>query len=324
MKVAKSQQNLMCHIENTFLVVCVVFACHMTIKETLRFLKNDDLSYISYKNFGSTSKDTYPTLSLCLVDEKYDDGLDGLIYSYFKDDIRLTLPIENPWYPAYWYFYRIMTGKDFDRTLTHKDELDIFNVSEAYANTFEIELERLYYEIEFQAENINDSLKLSIVDDFRKNLPFYVSYQDPNTVCFTRNKDEREGIIRVKDTLMLFKDKLKRFDGQIEIKLFIHHPGQLLRGLQSPRAHAELKDIISTDTESLNTDLKKSKWDFKVSQVSILRKRANANAPAILTSKMMTRSLGNKFHKKLDAFLITGNALSLFHSIMEAAKPQIR
>ena len=279
LKEARTQENLMRHIQNTFMVICIVLACYMIIKESLRYSKNEDLSNISYKNFGSSSKNAYPSFSVCLVDDSYDDDNminNGLIYSYFKDEIALTLPTEYPYYSKY---FHIMTGKSFNSKASYTSKFNIQNISEDYANAFEVKLERIYKAVNFVAEHPNDSIGLSVDGDFKEDLPFYVSYQDPDHVCFTRNDDKREEIIRLRDMFRLDKQELKKFDTMVAIKFFIHHPGQLLRGFNTPIVHAYLRDIDSTNPEIAGTDWATSEWIFKISQVSILRKRADARSP---------------------------------------------
>ena len=39
--------------------------------------------------------------------------------------------------------------------------------------------------------------------DADSQFPFYVSYQDPETICFTRENDEKQGIVRISDTFAL-------------------------------------------------------------------------------------------------------------------------
>ena len=52
-------------------------------------------------------------------------------------------------------------------------------------------------------------------------------------------------------------------------EFFVHHPGQLLRGFENPIFQSTVR----------NFDWNKSALQFKISQVSILRKRPDANAP---------------------------------------------
>ena len=125
LKEARTQENLMRHIQDTFMVICVILACYMIIIESLRYSKNEDMSNISYKNFGSSSKNAYPSFSVCLVDDSYDEAQNGLIYSYFKDEIALTLPTEFPYYSKY---FHIMTGKSFNSKASYASKFNIQNI----------------------------------------------------------------------------------------------------------------------------------------------------------------------------------------------------
>ena len=47
-------------------------------------------------------------------------------------------------------------------------------------------------------------------------LPFYVSYQDPKTLCYTRKPEEKERIVRIHDLLLMKKEQLDKFDITLE------------------------------------------------------------------------------------------------------------
>ena len=68
---------------------------------------------------------------------------------------------------------------------------------------------------------------------------------------------------------MLPKSKLDKFFDSSEIKIFIHHPGQLLRVFDAPAFDLHLHAL----------DWKNTGITFKISQVSILRKRSDSNTP---------------------------------------------
>ena len=262
--------KLLQHMENTFVVVCIVLACFMTTKETLRYFKNEDTSTVSYKYFASSQRDSYPIFSFCLTDT---EDL-GLIYSYFKYDIKYTFPVLNGNYST---FVRMLKGQNAVLGVGHEEGVDIRNLSEAYANTFEFKFKWLYRSIEFKTEQPNDSLTFNAGLDYDSPLPFYVSYQDPDRVCFTRKEDRKDNIIRIEDTFStngkIFSryssPAISNFDRRINLKIFIHHPGQLLRVFDSPVFESRIDDF-GWDQPVIN---------FKISQVSILRKRHDGNNP---------------------------------------------
>ena len=256
------------HTVNTFALICVLLACYMTTKETLRYFKNEDQSSIGYKYFAASPQDTYPTFSICILDEQEE----GLIYSYFKLDIALTFPMTDA--DSFSSFAKILKGNKESSTVKNEDgdsiaELDIRNFSENYANSFTFKLAQLCNLIKFETENSNDSLDLDCETSTSSMLPFYVSYQDPDTICFTRNNDKKEGIVRIEDTYSLVKSQLDKFDNSVKIKIFVHHPGQLLRGFNAPIFQSTLRDF----------DWERASLTFTISQVSILRKRPSGNIP---------------------------------------------
>lgn len=148
MQVTQSQKKLVRNLNNLFALICVLLACYMTSKETYRYLKNDDTSTISYKRFGETVQDVYPTFSFCSTDDHYDwtksQGVSGLLYSYLKDEIANSLPIA---YADHSTLAQILEGQTVLSGSPDEDELDIRNISDAYVNLFAIELEKLYYMI---------------------------------------------------------------------------------------------------------------------------------------------------------------------------------
>ena len=88
-------------------------------------------------------------------------------------------------------------------------------------------------------------------------------------MCFTRKGDKRENVIRIEDSLWLRKAQLEKFDEWVRLKIFIHHPGQVLRVFDAPTFVSTIKDF----------DWEKPELRFKISQVNILRKRPDANNP---------------------------------------------
>ena len=236
----------------------------MITKETLRYFKNDDTSTIGYKNFAFSPTDTYPSFSICFTDDKTERYMDGLLYYYFNDEISATLPIPNADHHK---FHRILTGYEIFYQASDKVNFDIRNMSEAYFNTFSIQLERLYDQIIFETENQNTTRLF----DFKKNLdlPFYVSYQDPDNLCFTRKDDAKENTNRVADELKLYRDQLEKFHSYINFKIYIHHPAQLLRVFNAPVFVSWIGRF----------EWEKTDYEIKISQVSIMRKRPDSNIP---------------------------------------------
>ena len=236
----------------------------MTEKETSRYFQNHDVSSVRFKQFARSPEDTYPTFSFCIGDDQTSDEKDGRLFSYFNEDIAQILPVAK--YYSYSQFAHLLQGK---QVVNEHGTIDFRNISQHYTNTFFIELEMLYQGIEFKRENKSKNLYLNADNNRKTRLPFYVSYQDSHTVCITRNEDNEGGIIRTEDVLTLEKEKLQKFHEMVVLKIFSHHPGQLLRNFDTPIFQSTIKDL----------DWKKPAMTFKTTHVSIVRKRPNGRYP---------------------------------------------
>ena len=262
-------------MQKTFVIICVVLAVYMTTRELSRYFKNADKSTIHYKSFASTLQDTYPTFSFCLIDEYKSADLYFRRKQYFhKDEDITTSDLSRA-------FARILKGQSsFGSDIRNLSEADYIQLGFAKDST--VEFERLLWEIEFKRDNPIDRFEWRAYDEkLNRSIPFYYSYQDPGMVCYTRKDDKEENIVRIEDTVVHLLRPLSR--GQIYgldlaqmlwagllFKIFVHHPRQLLRGLGSPTFESSVGHIAS-DTRDLYT--------FAISQVSILRKRSDANSP---------------------------------------------
>ena len=271
------------HIENGFVVICVILLCYMTTKEILRFFQNNDKSTIEYKSFARSTEDTYPTFSFCFYDDNHDLNRKYGWYPYFNDDLRNEnsprfLPVEDP---SAIKLFGILAGKKFKSKGSNKEDFDIRNISGSYFKSLTLKFEKLYHRIEFDAFNRNDDLRLpymprvdancncDISEKYNKSLPFYVAYQDPERMCFTRNDDFGKHIIRNMDRVWLRREELLKFGHWVSLEIFLHHPGQFLRVLDTPIYVCPF----------FYFDWDKSALNFDISHVSILRKRFNANTP---------------------------------------------
>ena len=230
----------------------------MTKKETLRFLNNEDTSIISYKYFAVSPHDTYPTFSFCFCD----DGK-GSMYRHLSKAFKLAIPHSG----AETTFLRLLKGQKVSSDQSDEEDFDIRNITESIIDTFSIKLDSLYYDVKFQTKLHNDSLSMNRFKDSSKPFPFYVSYLDPGRICYTRNEDERQGITRIEDSMSFFTDIM--LDRLLTKKVFIHHPGQLLRVFDAPVHETLIKDL----------DYNQPLLAFKISHVSILRKRPDSNIP---------------------------------------------
>ena len=282
----------------------------MTLKETFRYFENLDASSIHFKEFSRSPKDTYPTFTICLTEEDSDNWEAASIYSYQKNDIEHSLVYLNV-FDSFTSFPKILKGEKVrihNKTQKHTfngtggyvfEQLDSQEISVGLFNSLTVDIKELVHQVEFEAEKSNDSLKFDT--DFLKDsnsLPFFLSYQDPEKVCFTRNDDDKPNIARLYDTVSLIKAKLEKFDPSVVLKLYIHYPGQLLRGLSTPVLETARRDLSYGKIQI-----------FKISQVSILRKRTDSNIPCNDTLYDDDLQLRNEITKIAGCIPIYWNAI---------------
>ena len=247
----------------------------MTKKETMRYMNNDDTSTIRYKNFAESYQDMYPTFSVCFFDKGR-----GNMYRHLSGALAFSIPISG----AEETFVRLLKGQKVVYRQSDEKDFDVRNISESYIDAFTIKLQSIYYGIQFLTENPSDSLSIYSLNDSTTPFPFYVSYLDPARICYTRSNDQMPNSSRIEDNLSFhfyfkrpgfeepysFKEiGLKMLDQHLIMKIYIHHPGQLLRAFDSPVYESMIREL---DTE-------RRLLSFKISQVTILRKRPDSNIP---------------------------------------------
>ena len=232
----------------------------MTFKETLRYYKNEDTSTIAYKQFNQSPKDTYPTFSVCFTDDQAGYDYEGLIHTFYKDKIQDTLGISFNEYT------QILKGEilSINKLDGSLKTVDIRNISVANHERFTIRLEDILNFYEFNTKNTDHALTWD-GDVNGVTLPFYLSHQEPETICFTRRDEEKVGVIRTIDVISL--TSLYNFHKKVSFKIYVHHPGQLVRNIDSPLFESTMDAF----------DWKKYFLTFKISQITILRKRQDAN-----------------------------------------------
>ena len=54
-----------------FKSICFLLVGYMTLRQTLRYLNNEDSSSMTYKRFNESPEDRYPTFSICLLSSPF-------------------------------------------------------------------------------------------------------------------------------------------------------------------------------------------------------------------------------------------------------------
>lgn len=254
-----------------FTVVCCLLAGYMVVTQISRFFENRDSSTIMFKRFNISPDDRYPTLSICFEGAK--------LNWYNETSIFESFGITSTKYE------KILKGEqvlkfeyDYKTKLYNKIFTDIRNGSNDGFDKFYLSIADMLTGIEYATEEIPNSIKFGKGDRGKEveDIPFYIGYQTPETICFTRTSNDTLGSIRMYDWLLFNKDIIGNEKYQsAKMMIYLHYPGQLLRSYHTP--------VFKSGISFTAFNEEKNFWDrlltITVTQVMLLRKRANSNVP---------------------------------------------
>ena len=227
----------------------------MALTQGLRYLNNEDSSSIGYKRFNDRPADNYPTFSICLL------SVSRSLQEIFNSDLMETVGINAKEYNE------LLKGNDVFRRLWGT-KLGFLNISNINQGRFTHKLESIFRGFRFDTEE-NDSANVEVINKTdNESWPFYLSYSDPDTICFTRKSMSEPDLIRTQDLVWFEYDYLKNSAAYFHV--YMHHPGQLIRSLGTP----VFKAVPFVEINPSN-----SKISLMLNQVSTLRKRPDAKKP---------------------------------------------
>ena len=100
--------------------------------------------------------------------------------------------------------------------------------------------------------------------------PFYISYQNPDKICFTKNVTIQPMDIKQKDVLVLSTKILDQLTGLGQLFLYVHYPNHTIRSFGEEVAFL----LLTKRSGDISKILR-----IKISGVSVIRKRLDAKAP---------------------------------------------
>ena len=270
-KASQRKEFLMGRAKLAFTVVCCLLAGYMVVTQISRFFENRDSSTIMFKRFNISPDDRYPTLSICFEGAK--------LNWYNETSIFESFGITSTKYE------KILKGEqvlkfeyDYKTKLYNKIFTDIRNGSNDGFDKFYLSIADMLTGIEYATEEIPNSIKYGKGDRGVEveDIPFYIGYQTPETICFTRTSNDTLGSIRMYDWLLFNKDIIGNENYQsAKMMIYLHYPGQLLRSYHTP--------VFKSGISFTAFNEEKNFWDrlltITVTQVMLLRKRANSNVP---------------------------------------------
>ena len=252
-------------IKHFFFAICMSAVLTMICLEIVRYTKNDDASIISFKRFNASPKDKYPSFTLCFqTGEAKGEAIFDVNQLGAISDIR---PLR------YW---KLITGK-INTTVDEVKQL-------SYFSNVTIKMQNLVRQLYTIGDDLKKSNKWAlkkvhakpsagnplISDSSSSSWPFYVSYQNPDKICFTRSVSYKKDEVKLKDGVILDSQVLDELHGSGYLYLYVHYPHHTIRSFGEEVAFL----LLTKKSGDINKTLR-----IKISGVNVIRKRIDANSP---------------------------------------------
>ena len=252
-------------MRGVFSIICLFLAMYMTLTQIRRYLENRDASSIDYKLLGLSTEEQYPTFSLCFKGPEMYWYYESLILKNFdltSNQFDLIFKGENG--AGYKYNYN---SKLYDKV-----RFNVENVTNiGFEQKWYLNLSEILTGVEFTTDNPDHGINYGNGKKGKKvrDAPFYVGFQSPDTICFTRKSDDEPGSIRLTDLVNFDQSKMRQdIYKNVEFQVFIHYPGQLVRSFDTAALKAQFSGIDWTNDRKI-----------QISQIVIFRKRPDSNHP---------------------------------------------
>ena len=239
-----------------FCMFCILLTIFLSALQLMKYFENNDSSSFKYREFHATSQDQYPLFTFCY--EKSENELNGpnLLNKDYLEKIGINgIELQNSLSGKESNLTHDLYSLDYNNLMPRlKDTIKMF-----YVNTLDCKL--TWYSDRSKKDEIVHCKKHKL----KKEEPMIKSYQDPEKVCFTRNNDFGPQKVRTHEKLMINWEFLKAANGTFRI--YHHNKQQFQRRI--------CKYIISKETSMIIH----GKLEFWVSEVTLLRRRVDANDP---------------------------------------------
>ena len=252
-------------IKHFFFAICMSAVLTMICLEIIRYTKNDDASIISFKRFNASPKDKYPSFTLCF---QTGEAKGEAIFDAKRLDTNSKMrPLR------YW---KLITGK-INTTVDEMKNL-------GYFSNVTIKMQNMVRQLYTIGDDLNKSNKWAlkkvhakpsagnplISDSSSSSWPFYVSYQNPDKICFTRSVSYKKDEVKLKDGVILDSQVLDELHGSGYLYLYVHYPQHTIRSFGEEVAFL----LLTKKSGDINKTLR-----IKISGVNVIRKRIDATSP---------------------------------------------
>ena len=274
------------HIGFVFQIGCCLMSLYWTLLFCIQYGENADANLITMKTFNIESEDKYPTFSFCFSGNEFHwyNGLNifkshGLSAMEFEKMLKGQTAIKYERNHTLKLYNKIPTFLKNDESFETFDQLHV-NVTDFFADVL-----FSYKDSEHNEAYLERSNGIS-------NSYVHLSYQSPDTICFSRKDDDPLNSIRVQDLITLKMSIIKQFK-HTKLTIFLHYPGQLMRSFHWPAYSTSFDSLIK---QNLHLE---SILEFKVLGTKTLRKRTDSNKPCKNDVLNDDRSLQNQLVHEL-------------------------
>ena len=248
---------------------CFLMAIYWTALFSSNYSENSDDILITIKEFNHDFEDKYPTFSICIK---------GTEINWFHGhEIFMAYGFNASKYES------MLKGKtsmkyeyDHASKLYKKKPVNVNHGIDVKFNSFHLQTSELLSDLKFTSENVaqideklgEDSNNVTIESNI------HLTYQSPDTICFTRNSSDTITTKRIQDLITFNSSNLRsRQNKDVEIQIFIHYPGQLISSFDKPKYTSSVSYLLSSLRDRGS---KYNVLNFKVSQCRMLRKREDS------------------------------------------------
>ena len=239
----------------SFQMTCIGLVVFMIYQQFKLYMDNQNSSSVSYRKFHQSQQDVYPTFSLCLHSSQ-----GGILMENNFDRLAMK---GNKGIDSY---HRMLVGHD-DINEEFPDH-DFDNIAMDVLEEF-IDISVSYTKNDGRVNPWIRSINTT------EESPFYKSYQDPYFRCIT--KSDKRPTLQILDDIVVLNasnffqqmTEVNRKNKTIDLVVYVHHPGQLVRELG--------KKILILTQEDFHNAINGSDdfRDIHLGQVEVLRKRSD-------------------------------------------------
>ena len=269
----KEPKTILNRLRIIFQVGCFFLALYWVLLFSGQYSENNDAISITMKKFNEHQNDKYPTFSLCFEGDKFHWYRDEEIFkAYSLNATQYTKMLKGE--------TALMSKFNEDSKLYKKESVFIEDGYQPNFETFHLQLTDLLLELEYVSENSHNDVYIR--NEIHSNESFephmYLSYQTPDTICFTRNEQDMPNIVRKHDLITLNSTFVgNHMFNDTVIQIFIHYPGQLMQSLDKPKYTASFSYFVST-LKGVKSD-HPNILELKISQERKLKKRPDSHRP---------------------------------------------